>query len=147
MRRHRHGSTLIEALAALLVFSVGILGLAALNVSLVDQTTNAQLRAHATYLAEELLGLATADLANIGCYTMTPTGPAACASPVAQTAVANWRARVLAALPGAMETPPTVTYADSGIDKGNLTVTLLWKRPHESTQHNYVLTTNLYPDF
>jgi type IV pilus assembly protein PilV len=147
MRGHLQGSTLIEAMVAIVVFSLGILGLAGLNVALIEQTTNSQLRAQASYLAEEMLGLATADVANVTCYTMTTSGPATCGNESVEGTVAEWRTRVLATLPGATTTPPTISYTSSGTGKGDLTVTLLWKRPHEAIQHNYVLTTNLYPDF
>jgi len=36
-----------------------------------------------------------------------------------------------------------VTYANDGM----LTVTILWQRPQEPAQHNYVSITNLYPGF
>ncbi len=143
MHRTQAGSSLVEGLAALLIFTVGMLGLAGLNTAMMQQSAHAQFRAQASYLAEELLGLATADVVNVQCYQMTAAGPGSCDSAVAQTAVADWRTRALAALPGASSSPPTVTYAGDGA----LTVTLLWQRPQETMQHNYVSTTNLYPGF
>lgn len=143
MRNVQSGSSLVEGLAALVIFSVGMLGLAGLDTSMMQQNTHAQFRAQASYLAEELLGLATADAVNVQCYRMTAAGPGSCDSAVAQAAVADWRARALAALPGASSSPPTVTYAGDGA----LTVTILWQRPQEAMQHNYVSTTNLYPGF
>jgi type IV pilus assembly protein PilV len=143
MPHRQTGSSLIEGLTAIVIFSFGMLGLAGLNTSMVQHSTHAQFRAQASYLAEELIGLATADVANVDCYQMTASGPGACASPVAEAAVADWRARTLAALPGAAGAPPTVTYANDGA----LTVTLLWQRPQETMQHNYISTTNLYPGF
>lgn len=143
LRTHQTGSTLIEGLAALLIFSFGMMGLAGLNAAMMQQSANAQMRAQASYLAEELLGLATADIANVDCYQMTSSGPASCGSSIAQTTVAEWRNRALATLPGASTSPPTVTYA---VD-GTLTLTIRWQRPQESAEHRYVSTTNLYPGF
>jgi type IV pilus assembly protein PilV len=143
MRTFQRGSSLIEGLTAIVIFAFGMLGLVGLNTQLMQQSTNAQLRAQASFLAEELIGLATADTSNVACYQMTADGPNSCGSSVAQTAVADWRTRTLAALPGASSTPPTVTYANDGA----LTVTILWQRPTESTQHNYISTTNLYPGY
>jgi type IV pilus assembly protein PilV len=143
MRKSQRGSSLIEGLAAIVIFAFGMLGLVGLKTQLMQQSTNAQLRAQASFLAEELIGLATSDAANVACYQMTADGPSSCDSAVAQTAVADWRTRTLAALPGASTTPPTVTYANDGA----LTVTILWQRPTESMQHNYISTTNLYPGY
>lgn len=143
MRSRQRGSSLIEGLAAIVVFSFGMMGLAGLKASMMQQSAHAQLRAQASYLAEELLGLASADVANVDCYQITESGPPSCGSAIAQGAVTEWRNRVLAALPGASSSPPTVTYA---VD-GTMTLTIRWQRPTESNEHRYVSTTNLYPGF
>jgi len=141
MRRHQRGSSLLEGLISIGIFAFGMLGLAGMETKLMQHGMHAQFRAQASYLAEELIGLASADAANVDCYVMTSSGPGACGSAVATAAVTDWRARAVAGFPGAGAAPPTVTYA---VD-GTLTVTILWQRPHESTQHNYVSITNLYP--
>jgi type IV pilus assembly protein PilV len=141
MRNRQRGSSLLEGLVSIGVFAIGLLGLAGMTTQLMQQGANAQFRAQASYMAEELIGLATADVANVDCYRMTASGPNACGNAVATAAVADWRARALAAFPGASAAPPTVTYANDG----TLTVTILWQRPQETTQHNHVSITNLYP--
>ena len=143
MRKHQRGSSLIEGLTAIVIFAFGMLGLAGLKTQLVQQSSNAQIRAQASFFAEELIGLATADTANVTCYQMTGDGPGSCASAVASAAVTDWRTRAMASLPGAASAPPTVSYAVDGA----LTVTLLWQRPQETMQHNYVSTTNLFPGY
>jgi type IV pilus assembly protein PilV len=141
MRNLQQGSSLLEGLVTLAIFTFGMLGLASLQTRMIEQGTNAQLRVQASYLAEEMLGLAAADKANVACYQMTSTGPSSCGNTVAHNAAVDWRSRVLAALPGASASPPTVTYAVNG----QLAITILWQRTQELTQHNYVSTTNLYP--
>jgi len=143
--RRQQGSSLLEGLISIGVFAFGMLGLAGMETQLMQHGMHAQFRAQASYsyMAEEIIGLASADAANVGCYVMTPSGPGACGSAIATAAAADWRARSLAAFPGASGAPPTVTYA---VD-GTLTVTILWQRPQEPTQHNYVSITNLYPGF
>ncbi len=143
MRAHQRGSSLIEGLAAIVVFSFGMMGLAGLKTSMMQQSAHAQLRAQASYFAEELLGLASADVANVDCYQITTSGAPTCGSAIAQGAVSEWRTRVLASLPGASTSPPTVTYA---VD-GTMTLTIRWQRPAEASEHRYVSTTNLYPGF
>ena len=139
--RRQRGSSLIEGLAALVIFSFGMLGLAGLKTQMMQQSSHAQLRAQASFLAEEIIGLATADTINVDCYRMTSTGPTTCSNAVATAAVSEWRTRTMAALPGASSTPPVVSYATDG----TFTVTLLWQRPQETMPPNYVSTTNLYP--
>ena len=139
--RGQRGATLIEGLISIAIFSLGIIGLGGLQTQLLAFNTQSQFRAQASYLSEELLGLVVADRANAACYTMSATTPPSCANAIAQAAAEDWRARVIATLPGAGTTPPAVTL---GAD-GTFGVTLLWQRPTEPTQHNFVSTTNLYP--
>jgi type IV pilus assembly protein PilV len=139
----QRGTSLIEALVAVMVFSFGVVGMAGLQAHLFGAAVQSQYRAQASHLSEELLGLAAADPGNATCYTMDATGPGVCSSTSAGTAVVDWRARALQSLPGATQRPPTVTYAADG----TMTITLLWNRPQETVQHNYVATTNLYPGF
>ncbi len=140
MRSRQRGSSLLEGLISIVVFSVGVLGLGGLQFQLIASGTQSQYRAQASFLAEELLGLAAADAPYAGCYVVTDAGPGACGSALAAKAVADWRQRVLDTLPGAGATPPTASL-DGG---GNFTVTLLWQRKNEQTQHNYSATTNLF---
>jgi type IV pilus assembly protein PilV len=143
IRSRQRGSSLIEALIAISIFSFGLMGIAGLQAQLFTAGQQSQLRAQASYLAEEIFGIASADPGNVGCYTMDASGAGTCSSTLAKAAVADWRQRAMSALPGATDHPPTVTY---GVD-GTLTITLLWKRPQETVQHNYVASTNLYPGF
>lgn len=137
MRRFQTGSAVIEGLTAITVFSLGILGLIGLQANVLEHNAQAQFRAEASYLAEEIIGLATADALNADCYTLPPAG--ACTNAVAEQAAEEWAARVQAALPGADETAPTVERA---LD-GTFTVTIQWKRESEDTSHNYVSVTNI----
>jgi type IV pilus assembly protein PilV len=137
MRRFQTGSAVIEGLTAITVFSLGILGLIGLQANVLEHNAQAQYRAEASYLAEEIIGLATADALNADCYTLPAAG--ACANAVAEQAAQDWADRVQAALPGADETAPTVERAADG----TFTVTIQWKRENEDTSHNYVSVTNI----
>lgn len=132
---------MIEGLVTLAIFAVGMLGLASLQTRMIQQGANSQFRVQASYFAEEIIGLTSADSGNVACYQMTASGPSTCSSGIAQAAALDWRTRTIATLPGAWASPPTVSYANNGA----LTVTILWQRPQETMQHNYVSTTNLYP--
>lgn len=85
----RGGFTLLEVLIALLVFSLGLLGLAGLIIMSIKTNHSAYLRTQATFLAESMADRMRADTMAIwassynGSYPLTPTtapcaGGAAC---------------------------------------------------------------------
>jgi type IV pilus assembly protein PilV len=53
-RNHTKGFTLVEALVALLVLSIGLLGVAALQLTALQNNNNALFRSQATYLAYDI---------------------------------------------------------------------------------------------
>jgi type IV pilus assembly protein PilV len=138
MHKSQTGSAMIEGLTAITVFSLGILGVVGLQASVLENNAQSQFRAEASYLAQEIIGLASADAANATCYTVNPAA-GACTNPAADAAVEDWQGRVLETLPGAdVELPKVELDAD-----GNFTVTLQWKRQTDDTWNNYVATTNI----
>jgi type IV pilus assembly protein PilV len=138
MRKLQNGSAMIEGLTAITVFSLGILGVVGLQASVLENNAQSQFRAEASYLAQEIIGIATADAANATCYTVNPTA-GACTNAAAAAAVEDWQARVLEALPGSDEELPRVQLdAD-----GTFSVTLQWKRQTDDAWNNYVATTNI----
>ncbi|UAW99020.1 type IV pilus modification protein PilV [Halopseudomonas nanhaiensis] len=54
MKRLQHGVSLIEVLVAVIVFSVGLLGLAALQLNAIRFNEGASVRGHAVFLAGEM---------------------------------------------------------------------------------------------
>ena len=63
-----HGFSMIEVLVTLLVLSIGLLGLAAMQVRSIKNTHSAYLRSQATYLAYDMLDRMRANMANINGY-------------------------------------------------------------------------------
>lgn len=55
-RNHQRGVVLIEALVAVLIFSMGILALVGLQAAMIKNTTENKLRADASFIAQEQLG-------------------------------------------------------------------------------------------
>ncbi len=53
--RASHGATLLEVMIALMVFSIGMLGLAALQVTGLRETGNAEKRSQATLIANDII--------------------------------------------------------------------------------------------
>ena len=122
-RRHARGVMLIEALIAILIFSIGILGIVGLQASAVRQSTDARYRAEAAYLAELLMGrMWTGDRTAANLKTQYNTCTAGCVGYL------NWLPSVQALLPGvdaAAGTVPDVNVSDAGI----VTITIFWRSP------------------
>ncbi len=139
LARASRGFSLIEALVALVVLSVGLLGIAALYVTSVSSGRTATLRTHAVMLAADLAdriranrlaGLAYDDATSgAGAFTAAcqPGGAGGGGCPPATMAnedKAEWLALVAARLPGAV---PTVTVV--GPLPNTYTITLAWVEP------------------
>lgn len=62
------GVFLLEALIAILIFSVGILGLVGLQSTMARNTTEAGYRSEANYIAQQVLGAMWANPCNLGDY-------------------------------------------------------------------------------
>ncbi len=105
--RLERGFSLIEVLVALVVLSVGLLGLAALQSTAAQFNTGAYTRTQATILAYDMADRIRANRAAAlaGAYTSTYPGvPSACnaviaAGTVAQEDLAAWRRALACALP------------------------------------------------
>lgn len=67
-RNHNHGFSMIEVLVTLLVLSIGLLGLAAMQANSMQSTHSAYLRSQATYLAYDMLDRMRANMANLNGY-------------------------------------------------------------------------------
>lgn len=127
-RRPQAGSSLIEALVAIVIFSIGVLALIALQVTSVRQSSNAKYRSDAALLVNQLIGqMWVADRATTTLQNNFNTGGAL---------YTPWAAAVQAQLPAAAASAPTVVV---GAD-GQVTVNVYWKAPNEQDtdpQHQY----------
>ena len=94
------GMTLVEALVALVVLSVGLLGVAGLQLSSLRNNHNAHLRSQATALAYDIMDRMRANrvAARAGEYNVAIDGTISGAT-IAATDVNAWRAALAATLP------------------------------------------------
>lgn len=127
-RRQQAGFTLIEALVSILIFSIGVLALIALQVISVRQSSNAKYRSEAALLVNQLIGeMWVTDRVTTTLQANYNTGGAQYNA---------WAAAVQAQLPvGAASAPSVVVAAD-----GQVTINVFWKAPNEQPsepQHNY----------
>lgn len=107
--RTQAGFTLIEVLIAVLVLSIGLLGLAALQTSGLGMNHSAYLRSQATILAADMADRMRANRDALGAYDNsggTPAAVGACGVPpgcseaqLAQNDLAEWAADIAATLP------------------------------------------------
>ena len=139
-RRSQEGLLLIEALVALLIFSLGILAIIGLQAQSIRNSSDAKFRADAGFLASQILGFVWADRANIAQYAHRPNG-AVCSPGGSASGNANvqaWLANVSALLPGADGTRQSITI-DAATRR--VTVRICWES--RSGMHNHVVTTQL----
>ena len=100
-RRRGRGFSLIEVLVALLVLSIGLLGLAALQVQGLRFNHDALIRTQATNLAYDIVDRMRANRANVAAYTAADPGGAC--DPLAAGAAMDltcWYDDLAATLPG-----------------------------------------------
>jgi type IV pilus assembly protein PilV len=93
MVRQTAGFTLVESLIALIVVSIGLLGIAALYVETLRFGRSAQNHTQAAYVAADLADRMRANRVPVDGYAGTGTGARAIAD------LAEWRALVAARLP------------------------------------------------
>jgi type IV pilus assembly protein PilV len=125
--RQQQGFTLIEVLVSVLVFSLGVLAMVGLQGSAIRLSTDAQLRADATFLADQLLGrMLIADPTTAATFDHNPSGTVCSPTAAASTnaTVVEWLAEVNEILPNA---PPENQQIDIDTATGQVTVTLCWE--------------------
>jgi len=141
--KKQRGMLLIEALIAILIFSIGILGLVGLQAKAIALSSDAKHRADAAILANQLIGrLAVASPAAAAGFAHHPEGSAACApsgTEGTEAAVTEWLAEVAASLPGADSSKQQVTVDTTN---GVVVVTICWQ-PQDGRQHRHVVTTQM----
>jgi type IV pilus assembly protein PilV len=151
MRNKQSGVMLLEALIAILIFSLGILGVVGMQASAVKANRDAKYRADAGLLANELVGqMMSGDRTGTTLQTnfqgddddllgtsLLADGPL----------FLQWRARVRAALPGADLNDPRVTVTPGlpGPPQTSSVVTIVvrWLPPNETVPHSYFVAVNI----
>lgn len=73
-RSAQKGVVLLEALIAILIFSMGILAIAGLQAAMIKNTSDAKYRSDAAFIAQQRIGLMWADPANLAFYTEVAPG-------------------------------------------------------------------------
>ena len=141
------GVVLLEALVAILIFSIGILAIVGLQGTAVKTAADARYRSDAAFLAGELVSQIWADAPNVADYEYPGSGNV----PPRLTA---WVARVANRLPGtdpAGGTPPIIDHSTDPTLGDMVDITVRWRMPEEATkglpahQHRVRININLNP--
>jgi type IV pilus assembly protein PilV len=131
------GFTLLEVLIAIVIFSFGMLGLAALQAYSVKTNQSAHLRSEATALAGMMMDSIRANRTNVGAYYSNSyeefdCDDAVAATPVASHDLAYWRQRVNCTLPqGRGAVAPLAALPDGGVE---IAVCLRWSDARWETE-------------
>jgi type IV pilus assembly protein PilV len=136
-RALQSGASLIEVLVAILVFSLGILGAVGLQAAAIKMSTDAQQRAEATFLADQLLArMLIADPATASAFAHHPEGTTSCAPTGAASTnpiMTEWLSEVTATFPRVSADMQQVIV--SGTPANEVTVKLCWKNGESDTPH------------
>jgi type IV pilus assembly protein PilV len=113
------GVMLIEALVAILIFTLGIIAVLGMQSASILQVSQSKYRTDASYLANQIIGKMWGDRANLPSYATSGSAGRA-----------SWDSVVAATLPNGAA---TITAAGS-----NVVVTIRWRAPDETNNHQYV---------
>lgn len=154
-RRRQRGISIIESLVALVVISVGMLGIAGLYLSSLQASRSAKLRSAAVELVGSLADRIRANRDATMAYDTAQYGgnPAvqACdtatrctAAVLAQDDLARWLADLKAGLPGGTAVTGTVVVTDRARPlSDNYLITVQWKESDSDINYSYVLSLNI----
>jgi type IV pilus assembly protein PilV len=74
LNRDEQGIVLLEALIAILIFSIGLLGIFGLQATMIKANTNSKYRAEAGMIVQQQLGRMWADQSNLVSYVVAEPG-------------------------------------------------------------------------
>jgi type IV pilus assembly protein PilV len=123
-RQSQAGVMLIEALVAILIFSVGVIAVMGMQAVSIEQVSQAKYRTDASYLANQITAQMWTDMPNLATYATAGS-----------TGRASWDAVVASTLPSGTA---TITVVGSLV-----TVTVNWQVPNESVVRKYVSVVNI----
>ena len=98
-RNRVRGFTLVEALVALLALSIGLLGVAGLQLAGLKANLSASWRSQGTYLAYDIIDRMRANRDNRAAY-VTGLGAAAGGATTAAKDLVSWKSHLSSTLPG-----------------------------------------------
>ena len=147
-RKNQSGMLLIEALFAILVFSLGVLALIGFQASAIRASSESRSRSDATLIADQIL---SEIWTGVPSSTLT-SPPTPITSATLNTFVANnlvaWKNAAKILLPQSAVANPVVVSISNGVSDGtNVTqivdVTIKWQAPGDPFQHQLAVSTQI----
>jgi len=137
-RRQLHagqrGVALLEALIAILILAIGLIGTLGLQVNSQAALAEASMRAEATIAANELIGVMNTDLDNLNDYALAEGG-----TPGAR--LQAWHA----ALGGHLPNPSVIVEITpaAGTERAAVAVEIRWRRDEQAPRNQHRIVTYL----
>jgi type IV pilus assembly protein PilV len=136
LKKGQHGIVLLEALIAILIFSIGILGIVGLQATAIKNSGDAKFRADASQLSSELFARMWSSDRTSGTLVSNYSGTAASGVPAGGAGYQSWATDVLGTLPGNIPPVVAATTDNSTATPGTLvTVTISWQAPNDKSPH------------
>jgi len=157
MKKQQHGVFLLEALIAILIFSLGILGMIAMGTAAIAGQSDAHVRTDAAALADQLAAemalnvnrlvddaATSASLTPFNHHPVSALGSYCAFTGAASTApvVTAWLLRVTGpgGLPGAVATGQSVRVDTSLTGHNQVTISMCWRAPNDSGMRRFMTT-------
>jgi len=146
-KARQQGVMLLEALIAILIFSIGILAIVGMQATAMRTVTESRSRAEAALYANQLLGQIWTDAINAPQYAYPGSG-------AVPARLLDWHNAVTGVtdprrgLPGAAVVKPVVTVTSPSAQGATVQIQVFWRNPEETSQglppHNYTVTASVY---
>ncbi|HEU4652363.1 MAG TPA: type IV pilus modification protein PilV [Steroidobacteraceae bacterium] len=139
------GVTLIEVLVTVVVISVGLLGVAALQVVSIRDNYSAYLRSQATALADDIIDRIRANRDNASAYQVTLTGTASGTTRAALD-VTDWKSLLSTAFPkvnASTTANGSITVTPIGTGRFSVRVVIQWGERGSTTAPQFTTTSEV----
>ena len=128
--RRQGGIALLEAMIAIVILGIGLLGTIGLQARAYSALSDAGMRGEATLAAESLLGVMAVDIANVPNYAKPENSDP-------DEVLAPWVAETLTRIPGALI---TVTVTNLGTQIYKVDIQIRWQRKANADFNRYQVT-------
>lgn len=129
--RLQRGVALLEALLAVLILAIGLLGTIGLQARAYSALSDAGMRAEATMAADRLFGIMSNDVANLNSYALALSG-------TPSTQLSAWYAQTRANMTGNTTTIIVTVTPSADLSRTAVVVTISWSRRGGATNKHVV---------
>jgi type IV pilus assembly protein PilV len=136
LQKKQKGSILLEALIAILIFSMGILALMGMQATAINTVSESKYRSNAGFLANRIIGQIWTDRANLASYACNPCTTTG-------TGNADTRAWSTEIQSGALQLPGVTDAANQPTvilgANNQVQIQIFWQAPNATAQRNHLV--------